>query len=214
MDNATTPGYKGHDQQYALMGEPGSGKSSIGAELAGEAEVMSFANGVKMEVARALAANLQTPKDWVDSKFWTDSFALFHQMRDPETKDNYRRILQLWGTEFRRQQDENYWVGVLLDTVTEAIEASWRDQNPLHVYRFVVDDCRFPNEYSALRDRGFKFVRLAAGETTRPLDGAAAAHESERYWRDFEVDLELSYEPGPARQAERILEFFEEENHE
>lgn len=44
-----------------------------------------------------------------------------------------RRILQLWGTEYRRGQDPNYW-----------IEALFLSLDPSKDY--IIDDVRFPNE--------------------------------------------------------------------
>jgi hypothetical protein len=116
-------------------------------------------------------------------------------MKDPDTKDNYRRLLQLWGTEYRREQNPNYWV-----------EQFGKKFNGIREHtNIVVDDCRFPNEEGALKSNGFYFIRLLDGETTREMEPEAAVHESESYWPDFEVDLELSYELGPEIQARRIL---------
>lgn len=44
-----------------------------------------------------------------------------------------RRILQLWGTEYRRRQNPNYW-----------IEALFLSLDPEQDY--IIDDVRFPNE--------------------------------------------------------------------
>jgi hypothetical protein len=113
------------------------------------------------------------------------------------TKDKYRAFQQFYGAEWRRAQDENYWV--------KRFTLSYEKNRNVAV---VVDDCRFPNEYKALKTLGFKFVRLEPGETTRPLTGEQAAHESEKYWRKFKVDLLLPYVKGPEQQASAILAYF------
>jgi hypothetical protein len=172
--------------KIALIGPPGSGKSSIAdafVRLYGGRR-LSFAAGVKQEVAYALSYvdhdnNLHAP----------DYVAL---MNDPRTKDQYRRLLQVWGTEFRREQDPDYWVKRLIQTMRESAG---------HV---LIDDCRFPNEYDALKPKGFIFVKLETGETVREQGAEAAAHESELHWPLFIVDKTLSYQPGPAAQAERL----------
>lgn len=54
-----------------------------------------------------------------------------------------------------REIDENAWVGAVERQISE-----W-------VGPVVIDDCRFPNEYWALKHRGFKFVRVWASEPIR-----------------------------------------------
>lgn len=175
--------------RIALLGNPGSGKTSIGdalIELAG-GERLSFSHQVKREAVRAmLGVNRRaiTPEN---------EDALLERMQNPETKDEYRALLQMWGTDFRRAQNPNYWV----TKVAQLIVADAGNQ--------VIDDCRFVNEFELLDGRGFYFVRLEDGPTTRPMTPEQAAHESEQYWRDFPVDLTLSYVGGPEGQARRIL---------
>ena len=54
-----------------------------------------------------------------------------------EHKDFFRPLLQWYGTEFRRGQDDLYWVKRLDYQI---------DDDVINM----VDDCRFPNEYEAL----------------------------------------------------------------
>jgi hypothetical protein len=175
--------------RIALLGNPGSGKTSIGdalIDLAG-GERLSFAREVKREAALAV---LGVERRVIDQDGEAEIMA---RMEDPATKDEYRALLQMWGTNFRRAQDPDYWV----NQVAKHIVADSGNQ--------VIDDCRFPNEYTLLEGRGFSFVRLEDGPTTRPMTPEQAAHESEQYWRDFPVDLTLTYESGPELQARRIL---------
>lgn len=186
--------------RIALLGPPGSGKSTIGdalIRLAG-GERLSFADGVKEEAAAVFLLSegiADEDREGTIHLRKAHRTAVVRQMQDPATKDNYRRLLQLWGTDYRRAQNPNYWIEKFGGKFNDIRETS----------NIVVDDCRFPNEYEALLSNGFYFVRLLPGETVREQGREAAVHESESYWPDFEVNLELSYVGGPASQARRIL---------
>lgn len=165
----------------ALLGEPGTGKTSVGRELAAiiGAERLSFSETLKQDLSRMLALDSPGYKHYYYSK-----------MTDPPTKDHFRPLQQALGA-FRRLEDENYWV-------RRAI-LSMRPDKP-----YVSDDCRYWNEYHALKNHGFVFVRLLPGPTTRPLTGEQAAHESERDWPHFPVDAKVEFIEGPDRMANHI----------
>jgi hypothetical protein len=203
--------------RLALVGNPGSGKSSVGAEWLALREERdshdglhaSFANELREEVAGALSRVVSD--DWHSTPGRNGSRTgarawLLGQFREPATKDRWRPLLQWWGTDFRREDDEDYWVGRLLERITRFEAVGDRGL----ARSVVIDDCRFPNEYDALRERGFTFVRLADGETTRTLSAEAAAHESELHWPEFEVDIVLDFEQGSKRQAQRLLALMDE----
>lgn len=187
--------------RLALLGEPGSGKTTIAdawvvlREKIDEhtARRVSFAAALRWEVARALAPTL--PAGTTDGEAW-----LLKQFGDPQTKDRWRRLLQAWGTDYRRTDDPEYW----LRQTEEVIQRFEDIGDPGLMRSIVVDDCRFPNEYDMLARRGFTFVRLEAGETTRPLTEEEAAHDSEQYWQEWPAAIELPYVRGPKAQAERI----------
>jgi hypothetical protein len=185
--------------RIALLGNPGSGKSSIGdalIDLAGGTR-LSFADGVKEEAAlvHAFAEGLyDEDRDTIRIATRVRE-AVVKEMQDPEKKDRYRRLLQVWGTDFRRAENPQYWIEQWAKKFNKIREGA----------NIVVDDCRFPNEEVALRSNGFYFVRLLDGETTRPQGATEAVHESESYWPKFVTDLDLSYEAGPEHQARRIL---------
>jgi hypothetical protein len=68
-------------------------------------------------------------------------------------KKHLRRLLQWWGTEYRRGQDPDYWVMVGIRRIQEAITSTR--------YGVIIsDDCRFQNEVDALRDLGFTVIRI------------------------------------------------------
>ena len=59
-----------------------------------------------------------------------------------------RALMQWWGTEFRRAQDENYWV-------TQTLAVASKEPG-----LWVISDCRFPNEAAAIRAAGGVLVRI------------------------------------------------------
>ena len=78
----------------------------------------------------------------------------------------FRQMLQLWGTEYRRRQDPDYWV--------KRLEAK------LHgLERVVIDDVRFPNEVEMIQRLGGKVIRI-----DRP-GPAESTHASENELNDF-----------------------------
>jgi hypothetical protein len=183
--------------KVALCGNPGSGKSTIAqawADKVGGVR-LSFAQGLRMEVANALAG--------ADSIGAPDRIAFvadhhLRAMQDPATKDQYRELLQRWGV-WRRSRDENYWVRPL------EMALAYYPTRPI-----VIDDCRFTNEYEMLKGENFTFVVLDDGETVREMTPEQAAHESEAYWRDFSFDFNLPYRLGPDEQAGILQELLEE----
>lgn len=87
------------------------------------------------------------------------------QDRPGQTALSVRRILQWWGTEYRRAQDPDYW--------TKAWErkASAYDPQKLHI---LVDDVRFINELKMLRNLGARIVKIE-----RPGYAVGGDHASE-----------------------------------
>lgn len=59
-----------------------------------------------------------------------------------------------------REIDPNAWVNAALRAVRLHDEAGSDE-------KFVIDDCRFPNEYWALKELGFVFLQVQAPEITR-----------------------------------------------
>lgn len=171
--------------RIALIGSPGSGKTAIAHTLG---HTISFAGTLRYEVAETLADATGEPvMTWVD------------RMLDPATKDEYRDLLQAWGS-FRRQRDPDYWV--------RQVERRIRILSNADV--LCVDDARMPNEYTMLKRMGFYFIRLLDGPYVRNLTGEQLQHESERYWREWDVDGVLVYNEGLQRQAQTIMQHIQE----
>ena len=93
------------------------------------------------------------------------------QDRHGSTAVSVRRILQWWGTEYRRAQNHDYWTkawGEKLQTY---------DLETVHV---LVDDVRFVNELNIIKKHGGIFVRIE-----RPGFNGANNHSSENSLDSF-----------------------------
>ncbi len=95
-----------------------------------------------------------------------------------------RQILQWWGTEYRRNQSENYWVGM----TSKRIAYFMREQIAT---RFVVTDCRFPNEIDMLRSSyGGQIWQVKRPGCSVPAD----SHSSETTGESFNPDAVINNE--------------------
>ena len=132
-------------KRIAFIGPIGSGKSACALSyvLYG-GQRMSFASTLRQEVGAAIAfpVNAKAP-------------ALVQGMINRDTKEQFRPLLQWWGQYRRNTEGEDNSVQKLMDRI---------DSKPSNLI-LAVDDCRYFNEYDALHERGFKFVRLADGWT-------------------------------------------------
>lgn len=93
------------------------------------------------------------------------------QDRPGQSALSVRRILQWWGTEYRRAQDYDYW--------TKAWERkiSGYDLQKVHI---LVDDVRFMNELKTLRGLGARIIKI-----DRPGYAAGGNHASETSLDDY-----------------------------
>jgi len=129
-----------------------------------------------------------------------------------EQKKRFRLGLQWWGTEFRREEDRNYWINRLLDDLIRVRDSVDARSEKLIV---VITDVRFENEAELIRNFNGMLVRLVRGswmrrllrKLTRPLRFNHASEElatrSNRYF-DYVI-----HNPGDdlASFAGRINEF-------
>lgn len=106
-----------------------------------------------------------------------------------EGADQDRELLQWLGTDVVRQRDPEAWCRLAMKEMDR--------HNMGGGAAILVDDCRFPNEYWALKERDFTFVRIDAEQAIRVdrlrrmgklTDLAQLDHESEQHWPTFEVD--------------------------
>lgn len=92
------------------------------------------------------------------------------------------KLLQWWGTEYRRAQDENYWVKKTFASIPANLDIA------------MITDVRFPNEVEGVRSRGGYTVnvqRLREDGTQFYSSDRPATHPSEvavddpKYWDFF-----------------------------
>lgn len=92
------------------------------------------------------------------------------RMHDRKNKEQFRMLMQWWGTEYRRAQDDEYWLKKLWNWASSAFqihEGKW-------ILLFVPDD-RFPNEQAHLEHTlGAYTVRV-----DRPSVDTGDTHPSE-----------------------------------
>lgn len=115
-----------------LVGPIGCGKSTAAKILRDKHGfvILSFASALRHEVAEVTLHGKEIPNDLIyESRRGNallqelatllgevSSLPIDQTARDPYFKPTHakmRRIMQLWGTEFRRDQDVNYWVNKL-----------------------------------------------------------------------------------------------------
>ncbi|CAB4131047.1 hypothetical protein UFOVP130_55 [uncultured Caudovirales phage] len=159
-----------------LCGHMGVGKDAAAAMLSmiGYTRI-AFADQVRDEVADCIQQGM-VPKKAMDRAYLPDDIrrASVEEVWAKPTSERMRRILQWWGTEYRRDEDPDYWTRSALK-LAEAI--------PYCVF----SDVRFPNEVQAIRDRGGVVWKIQR-ETF--IDGIPG-HASELAVDDITPDLTI-----------------------
>ena len=155
-----------------LTGHAGSGKDYVHALLDGmlpngNVIRVALADEVRFEIEATLAPGQHLPAVW-----------------DKPYRNSVRRLLQWWGTDFRRAQDPEYWVEQTRDTILTHFEER-EDEATL----IVVTDVRFDNEAAMVRNLGGFVAEVRASDDIRAerLGGSLPpAHASEVI--DFDTD--------------------------
>jgi hypothetical protein len=140
-------------QYYAFVGKMKTGKTTISKMLVEDHdyERFSFATPVKYQ-AMALVNHFLT---------WNKSDKRISLADIERDKTFYRPLLQYVGTQLGRELvDDNIWI----DAFKESFRAA-EGSGPS--FKAVIDDCRFVNEAEALRELGFKIIKLKRDETER-----------------------------------------------
>ena len=144
-----------------MTGRAGSGKDYVADALMSalaESNISSakvpFAAGVREEIESELIGYGQE----------------LPRLHIKPTSDAVRRLLQWWGTDFRRAQDPDYWVNWARESAEEA---------DVDVVFFT--DTRFDNEVDfILNDYGIVFKVLANPSTREARIGPVPDHASEQ----------------------------------
>ena len=175
-----------------IAGKAASGKTTaahyIAEHLQGEVRIVPMAQVLRDEVEtflRAIGSDEYVPLVYgcQDDKvrvfyinteqavaacpLWSH-FATEHadiQDRPGQTAVTVRRILQWWGTEYRRAEDPDYW------TKAWTAKAESFDLTAIHI---LIDDVRFMNELDTVRAENGLIVKIE-----RPGFNGAGNHASE-----------------------------------
>ncbi len=132
----------------------------LAASMPGPVSVRGMAAGLKDEVAVFLAP-LLLPMPFECVRAMLDS---------PEQKEDFRLLMQWWGSFRRSYYGEDYWLERFGD---------WLDRQPADAV-VVIDDLRYPNEAEFVKSRGGMLVRIE-----RPGYGKPDAHPSETSMDDY-----------------------------
>jgi len=178
----------------ALAGKKGSGKDTLADLLKPNFSRASFADPLYLEVQQAFnlptqdvlrnrdTKELPTPQlalvKCSDSEFIKICSELGMEPNAPQSP---RRILQLWGTEYRQVVNgTGYWSERLIEML---------GSNPDTDY--CIPDMRFPHEYSALLDYSFDSendVQFDCIKIVRDVeDDSTSGHVSENALEGFDI---------------------------
>ena len=192
----------------ALTGYAGAGKDTVADLLVAHAGFtkLAFADALRAEVALAYGVPLEvfidraikeTPRPSLALRDAPAAFVgalLFAGVLPCSQSANYqaaleaprspRQVLQWWGTEYRRKQDEGHWRSAL------AARINYRARH-LDDRHFVITDCRFENEADMVRNHGGAIwqVRRPGIDATTSSEGAhASANDGSSFRPDQVID--------------------------
>ena len=163
----------------ALTGYARSGKDTVGQVLVDEYgfERKAFADPLK---AMALGIDpyiqITSQESGVEAQFTrlSTAFAASLGWEELKSQSDIRRLLQRLGTEGARQ---NLWDSIWIDKLVREIQPD---------NKYVVTDCRFPNEADAIHKLGGLIIRIERPGLT------AMAHDSERLMNSINADFSIT----------------------
>lgn len=140
---------------------------------AGAAESVPLVYGDQDDKVRVFYVNEQKAMEHCPQ--WAHFVADHHEIQDRagQSAVTVRRILQWWGTEYRRNQDADYWTKAWSRKVEQL------DLSQIHV---LVDDVRFINELTAIKAHGGLIIKIE-----RPGFDGANNHTSETSLDDYQA---------------------------
>lgn len=164
-----------------IAGKKGAGKTLLASQIisflldAGwHVAHINFSDPLKQEVAELLSPHLGQPAS-----------ELIDEMNDPATKENYRALMQVWGTDVKRNMvNSAYW----LDAYAEAAHAFFSRTPATADACVLVSDVRFQNEAEYVRSEGGIMIEVVrpvpAGQGGTPA-AATETHLSETSLADY-----------------------------
>jgi len=144
---------------YGFSGKIASGKNYIAEKIflpklpQKKTLIISFADHMKIQIMAQYNISYER---------------LFHK-KDDET----RRLLQLTGTENGRNiYGEDYWIKIIYGWMQMHAERG--------IERFIITDCRFPNEANFIQKNGGKIIRIESPNRTKDTIEREAMNDQEK----------------------------------
>jgi len=125
-----------------IGGKMGAGKDEVSKILVGyDFEQYSFGSDLRDEICKHMLGGICAPDCLSDEAVEAYRARDFFEVFGKPTTKRMRALLQQWGTEFRRSQDQNYWTEKMRREIHRAPSAC-------------ISDVRFPNEADLVRELG------------------------------------------------------------
>lgn len=192
-----------HALLLGFTGAAGSGKDSCAATLARYGfRSIAFADELRAEVAQAWRIDLRMltdrdTKEWPipalaigncgEGEFVRQMYGTGEDLTAPRSA---RWIMQRWGTEYRRAQDNDYWTTQVARWISR--------QRGSSVQRLCVTDVRFANEAHLVARLGGHVLRVHRPGLAGSLAGETARHVSEQSdaWSPADAPHEVVHNDG------------------
>lgn len=180
----------------ALAGKKGSGKDTLADMLKPGFQRASFADPLYLEVQQAFGLDdqvllrdrdtkeLPTPRMALSKCQDLGFIEVCHELgMDNTTPQSPRKILQIWGTEYRQVKNgSNYWSDKLIAFLGENKDID-----------FCIPDMRFPHEYTALLEYSLDSslddeVQFDCVKVIRDMESdSTSGHVSENALEGFDI---------------------------
>lgn len=211
---------------FTMSGKMGAGKDTIGDLISNELDIKgyslintSFGYLIRKEVTNVVEEyNTVENKETyaleinVDKKVLDKLSFLLENCTAFDRTDEARLALQIWGTDIRRNQQDNYWIVQMSRFVIQAVNKG---------YSVNITDARFPNETRLVEELSGKVIRLDVPENIRvervekrdniKVNPESLIHISELALDDYKFDRVFDGTKRPKRLMKEGLKYILEE---
>lgn len=171
--------------KIALIGYAKSGKTTASDYIVSKFGYtkVNFKDALVAEMKKNLPRTMQEIINLIENTKGGEYYTGTSKGIDPDWLFNnkppvFRALMQEYGTEIRRGDDENYWV------------EKWKE-SVQGIKNLVTDDCRFLNEAQYVRDNGGMILRIIRTDIT-----GAGTHASEVEQQSIVADYTVEVGKG------------------
>ena len=157
---------------FTMSGKMGAGKDTVGDLISNKLDSQgyklmstSFGYLIRKEVSNVVDGydNAEDKEAYsnevnADKEILKQLSSLLENCTAFDRTDEARLALQIWGTDVRRSQQDDYWITQMSKFITSSLKQG---------YSVNVTDARFPNEVKLIEDLSGKVIRLEVPEKTR-----------------------------------------------